>query len=63
MKRNLQCLCICGAFKRHDVSVLEYRTAADWVDEIKYFVDEMYPYAEKISLVRDNLNTQPGIAS
>lgn len=42
---------------RHHVSVREHRTAADWAEEIKYLVDEMYPDAEKIILVMDNLNT------
>ncbi len=42
---------------RHHVSVREHRTAIDWVEEIKYLVDEMYPDVEKIILVMDNLNT------
>lgn len=42
--------------KRH-VSVHEHRTAIDWAMEIKYLSDEMYPDAEKIILVMDNLNT------
>ena len=42
--------------KRH-VSVHERRTATDWAMEIKYLSDEMYPDAEKIILVMDNLNT------
>lgn len=42
---------------RHHVSVREHRTAVDWAEEIKYLVDEMYPVAEKIILVMDNLNT------
>lgn len=41
----------------HHVSVREHRTAVDWAEEIKYLVDEMYPDAEKIVLVMDNLNT------
>lgn len=41
---------------RH-VSVHERRTAVDWALEIKYLADEMYPEAEKIILVMDNLNT------
>jgi len=40
---------------RH-VSVQEHRTAVDWAEEIKYLVDVMYPNAEKIILVLDNLN-------
>ena len=42
---------------RHHVSVHEHRTALDWAEEMKYLVDEMYPDAEKIILVMDNLNT------
>lgn len=41
---------------RH-VSVHERRTAVDWAHEIKYLSDNMYPEAEKIILVMDNLNT------
>lgn len=42
---------------RHHVSVKEHRTAVDWAEEIKFLVDEMYPDAEKIILIMDNLNT------
>ena len=42
---------------RHHVSVREHRTATDWAEEIKYLADVMYPNAEKIVLVMDNLNT------
>jgi len=41
---------------RH-VSVREHRKATDWAEEIKYLSDVMYPKAEKIVLVMDNLNT------
>ncbi len=41
----------------HHVSVREHRTAVDWAEEIKYLVDTMYPDAEKVVLVMDNLNT------
>ena len=41
----------------HHVSVREHRTAVDWAEEIKYLVDVLYPDAEKIILVMDNLNT------
>ena len=44
------------AGRRH-VSVREHRTAEDWAEEIKYLSDVMYPDAEKIILVMDNLNT------
>lgn len=41
----------------HHVSVREHRTAKDWAEEIKYLSDVMYPDADKIILVMDNLNT------
>ena len=41
----------------HHVSVREHRTAVDWAEEIHFLVDEMYPDAEKIVLIMDNLNT------
>lgn len=44
-------------FGRRHVDVRERRTAADWAEEIRYLVDDMYPDAEKIILVLDNLNT------
>lgn len=42
---------------KHHVSVREHRTATDWAEEIKYLCDVMYPDADKIILVMDNLNT------
>ena len=42
---------------KHPVRVREHRTATDWAEEIQYLSDEMYPDAEKIVLVMDNLNT------
>ena len=42
---------------KHHVSVREHRTSVDWAEEVKYLVDEMYPTADKITLVMDNLNT------
>ena len=42
---------------KHHVSVHEHRTAIDWTQEIKYLSDVMFPDAEKIVLVMDNLNT------
>ena len=42
---------------KHHVSVHEHRTAVDWAQEIKYLSDVMFPDAEKIILVMDNLNT------
>ena len=41
----------------HHISVREHRTAKDWAEEIKYLSDTLYPDAEKIVLVMDNLNT------
>lgn len=41
---------------RH-VSVRERKTAKDWADEIKYLSDTLYPEADRICLVCDNLNT------
>lgn len=42
---------------KHHVSVHEHRTAVDWAMEIRFLSDHMYPDAEKIILVMDNLNT------
>ena len=42
---------------KHHVSVREHRKAIDWAMEIKYLSDVMFPDAEKIVLVMDNLNT------
>ena len=42
---------------KHHVSVREHRKAIDWAMEIKYLSDVMFPEAEKIILVMDNLNT------
>lgn len=35
----------------------EHRKRKDWAEKIKWLVDDIYPYAEKIILVCDNLNT------
>lgn len=46
---------------RHRVCVKERRTAVDWAQEVRFLVDEMYPDAERVTLVMDNLNTHtPG---
>jgi hypothetical protein len=39
------------------VRVSGRRTAQDWAQTIKWLCDEVYPLAEKIVLVQDNLNT------
>ena len=33
------------------------RTKVDWAQEIRWLLEEVYPHAEKIRLVSDNLNT------
>ncbi len=43
------------AGKRH-VKVTERRTKKDWAECVREMVDEMYPGAERIVLVMDNLN-------
>lgn len=35
----------------------ERRTKADWAQEIRWLLDEVYPDAKKVQLVSDNLNT------
>lgn len=42
------------------VCVTKRRTAKDWAAFIKYLVDELFPDAERIVLVLDNLNTHVG---
>ena len=44
------------AGKRH-VKVTERRTKKDWAECMRQVVDEIYPQAEQIVLVMDNLNT------
>ena len=39
------------------VAVRERRTAIDWAQEVKYLLDEVYPEAQRVTLVCDNLNT------
>lgn len=42
---------------RRGVRVTERRTAVDFAEQLRVLVDEIYPEAEKIVLVTDNLNT------
>ena len=42
---------------QRDVEVTERRTRKDWAACVRKISDEMYPDAEKIVLVEDNLNT------
>jgi len=44
------------AGKRH-VKITERRTKKDWAECIRQLADEIYPQAEQIVLVMDNLNT------
>ena len=39
------------------VSIRERRTAIDWAEEVKYLLDTVYPEAQRVTLVCDNLNT------
>ena len=39
------------------VSVRERRTAIDWAEEVKHLLEVVYPDAERVTLVCDNLNT------
>ncbi len=56
------CLCFSNqrGFQRVDMS--ERRTAKDFALAMKLLVDELYPEAETIRLVLDNLNTHAGAA-
>ncbi len=42
---------------RHHCEAKNQRTAIDWAHQIKFLVDTIYPKAEVIILVMDNLNT------
>ena len=39
------------------VSVRERRTAVDWAEEVKMLLETVYPEAEQVILISDNLNT------
>lgn len=41
---------------RH-VEVTQQRTAIDYAHQMKYLVDQRYPYADKIGVIQDQLNT------
>lgn len=41
---------------RREVHVRAQHTALDWAEEVAYIVEEMYPQAQKITLVQDNLS-------
>lgn len=40
-----------------EAHALPRRTSEDWAKQMKWLIDEIYPEAEKIVLVMDNLNT------
>jgi hypothetical protein len=42
---------------KRETIVTETRTAIDFANTLKFTADVMYPFAEKITLVTDNLNT------
>jgi len=42
------------------IDITASRKAVDWALQVKKLVDEIYPEAEKITLVMDNLNTHSG---
>ena len=42
---------------RREAIVTERHTAIDYAHALKHVADEMFPRAEKIVLVQDNLNT------
>lgn len=42
---------------QREVLITSQRTKVDYAHAIKHIVDEMFPQAEKIRLVQDNLNT------
>jgi hypothetical protein len=44
------------------VRVTKRRTSLDFAEQLKHLVDELYPEAEKIVLVTDNLNTHSSAA-
>ena len=44
------------AGRRH-VTVTERRTKADFAGQMKYLCDELYPDADRVRVVLDNLNT------
>lgn len=39
------------------VDVTERRTMTDWAEQVRHLVDVDFPWAEKVTLVMDNLNT------
>ena len=49
-----------GGWRR--TAVTEHRARVDWAWQIRHLLEEDYPEAEKVVLVRDNLNTH-GLAS
>jgi len=44
------------------IQVTDQRTRIDWAHAMKYLADEVYPQAEKIVIVMDNLNTHSAVS-
>ena len=55
-------LCVEPLIGRRQVSVTERRTLLDFADQLRLVSDELYPQAEKIVLVLDDLNTHTAAA-
>jgi len=55
-------LCVEPLAAKRQVRITERRTALDFADQLRLLSDELYPDAEKIVLVLDNLNTHTAAA-
>lgn len=47
---------------RRHIEVTDQRTAVDFAEAMKFLVDELYPNAQKITVVLDNLNTHTKVS-
>ena len=55
-------LCVEPLVGKRQVSVTQRRTLLDFADQLRCLSDDLYPEAEKIVLVVDNLNTHTAAA-
>jgi len=55
-------VCVEPLVGKRQVSVTERRTLLDFADQLRLLSDDLYPEAEKIVLVLDNLNTHTAAA-
>ena len=55
-------VCVESLVGKRQVSVTERRTLLDFADQLRLLSDDLYPEAEKIVLVLDNLNTHTAAA-